>query len=127
MDKFLNMLENHIGFCTEVHKKKENLAVESFPQTPFGEWFSGKKESSAKNHSMLPKDLLVSKDGVKVDVLIPSRMAECLQIALTCSKRASRRFRKWNLIPTMVYLCSSINTKKNLSHEKNIVVLDLDK
>ena len=32
MDKFLNMLENHIGFCTEVHKKKENLAAESFPK-----------------------------------------------------------------------------------------------
>ncbi len=68
MDKFLNMLENHIGFCTKVHKKKENLAAESFPQIPFGEWFSGKKENIAKNYSMLPPNSLVSKDGVEADL-----------------------------------------------------------
>ena len=68
MVNFLNMLENHICFCTKVHKKKENLAAESFPQTPFGEWFSGKKENIAKNYSVLPKDSLVSKDGVEADL-----------------------------------------------------------
>ena len=47
---------------------KENLDAESFLQTAFSEWFSGKKENIAKNHSMLPKDSLVSKDGVEMDL-----------------------------------------------------------
>ena len=42
--------------------------AESFLQTAFGEWFSGKKENIAKNYSVLPKDSLVSKDGVEVDL-----------------------------------------------------------
>ena len=46
---------------------KENLDAESFLQTAFGEWFSGKKENIAKNYSVLPKDSLVSKDGVEAD------------------------------------------------------------
>ena len=44
---------------------KENLDAESFLQTAFGEWFSGKKENIAKNYSVLPKDSLVSKVGWK--------------------------------------------------------------
>ena len=48
---------------------KENLDAESFLQTAFGEWFSGKKENIAKNYSVLPKDSLVSKDGVEMDLL----------------------------------------------------------
>ena len=47
---------------------KENLDAESFLQTAFGEWFSGKKENIAKNYSVLPKDSLVSKDGVEADL-----------------------------------------------------------
>ena len=47
---------------------KENLDAESFLQTAFGEWFSGKKENIAKNYSMLPKDSIVSKDGVESDL-----------------------------------------------------------
>lgn len=47
---------------------KENLDAESFLQTAFGEWFSGKKENIAKNYSVLPKDSLVSKEGVEVDI-----------------------------------------------------------
>ena len=50
------------------YNKKDNLDAESFLQTAFGEWFSGKKENIAKNYSMLPKDSLVSKDGVEVDL-----------------------------------------------------------
>lgn len=46
---------------------KENLDAESFLQTAFCEWFSGKKENIAKNYSVLPKDSLVSKDGVEAD------------------------------------------------------------
>ena len=50
------------------YNEKDNLDAESFLQTAFGEWFSGKKENIAKNYSMLPKDSLVSKDGVEVDL-----------------------------------------------------------
>ena len=47
---------------------KDNLDAESFLQTAFGEWFSGKKENIAKNYSVLPKDSLVSKDGMEADL-----------------------------------------------------------
>ena len=50
------------------YNKKDNLDGDSFLQTAFGEWFSGKKENIAKNYSMLPKDSLVSKDGVEADL-----------------------------------------------------------
>ena len=50
------------------YNEKDNLDAESFLQTAFGEWFSGKKENIAKNYSMLPKDSLVSKDGVEADL-----------------------------------------------------------
>ena len=49
---------------------KENLDAESFLQTAFCEWFSGKKENIAKNYSMLPKDSLVSKEGVEADLTV---------------------------------------------------------
>ena len=55
---------------------KENLDAESFLQTAFSEWFSGKKEYIAQNYSVLPKDSLVSKDGVEADL-------ECLRKTLT--------------------------------------------
>ena len=57
---------------------KENLDAESFLQTAFSEWFSGKKENIAKNYSVLPKDSLVSKDGVEADLERLRR--ECRQI-----------------------------------------------
>ena len=47
---------------------KENLDAESFLQTAFCEWFSGKKENIAKNYSVLPKDSLVSKEGLEADL-----------------------------------------------------------
>lgn len=50
------------------YNEKENLDAESFLQTAFGEWFSGKKENIAKNYSVLPKDSLVSKEGVEADL-----------------------------------------------------------
>ena len=54
-------------FVTNIirYNGKENLDAESFLQTAFCEWFSGKKENIAKNYSVLPKDSLVSKEGWK--------------------------------------------------------------
>lgn len=59
-------------FVTNIirYNKKDNLDGDSFLQTAFGEWFSGKKENIAKNYSVLPKDSLVSKDGVEADLRI---------------------------------------------------------
>ncbi len=47
---------------------KENLDVESYLMTIFGEWFTGKKENISKNYNVLPKDSLVSKDGVEANL-----------------------------------------------------------
>ena len=55
---------------------KENLDAESFLQTAFGEWFSGKKENIAKNYSVLPKDSLVSKDGMEADLINLRKLVE---------------------------------------------------
>ena len=57
-------------FVTNIirYNGKGNLDAESFLQTAFCEWFSGKKENIAKNYSVLPKDSLVSKDGVEADL-----------------------------------------------------------
>ena len=56
-------------FVTNIirYNQKENLDAESFLQTTFGEWVSGKKENIAKNYSVLPKDSLVSKERGEVD------------------------------------------------------------
>ena len=58
-------------FVTNIirYNEKDNLDGDSFLQTAFGEWFSGKKENIAKSYSMLPKDSLVSKDGVEADLI----------------------------------------------------------
>lgn len=53
---------------------KENLDVESYLMTIFGEWFTGKKENISKNYNVLPKDSLVSKDGVEADLEHLSKM-----------------------------------------------------
>lgn len=55
---------------------KDNLDGDSFLQTAFCEWFSGKKENIAKNYSVLPKDSLVSKDGVEADLRIMRDMVD---------------------------------------------------
>lgn len=57
-------------FVTNIirYNGKDYLDGDSFLQTAFGEWFSGKKENIAKNYSVLPKDSLVSKDGVEADL-----------------------------------------------------------
>lgn len=57
-------------FVTNIirYNKKDNLDGDSFLQTAFGEWFSGKKENIAKNYSVLPKDSLVSNEGVEADL-----------------------------------------------------------
>ena len=59
-------------FVTNIIKYngKDNLDGDSFLQTAFCEWFSGKKENIAKNYSVLPKDSLVSKEGVEADLVI---------------------------------------------------------
>lgn len=58
-------------FVTNIirYNKKDNLDGDSFLQTAFCEWFSGKKENIAKNYSALPKDSLVSKEGMEADLL----------------------------------------------------------
>ena len=50
------------------YNKKENLDVESYLMTVFGDWFTGKKENISKNYNVLPKDSIVSKDGVEEDL-----------------------------------------------------------
>lgn len=50
------------------YNRKENLDVESYLMTVFGEWFTGKKENISKNYNVLPKDSIVSKDGVEEDL-----------------------------------------------------------
>ncbi len=50
------------------YNQKANLDVESYLMIVFGEWFTGSKENFAKNYSVLPKDSLVSKDGVEADL-----------------------------------------------------------
>lgn len=47
------------------YNRKENLDVESYLMTVFGDWFTGKKENISKNYNVLPKDSIVSKDGVE--------------------------------------------------------------
>ena len=66
-------------FVTNIIKYngKDNLDGDTFLQTAFCEWFSGKKENIAKNYSVLPKDSLVSKDGVEADI---ERLRRCWQI-----------------------------------------------
>lgn len=65
-------------FVTNIirYNQKENLDAESFLQTAFGEWFSGKKENIAKNYSILPKDALVSKDGARADLINLRKLVE---------------------------------------------------
>ena len=59
-------------FVTNIIKYngKDNLDGDSFLQTAVCEWFSGKKENIAKNYSVLPKDSLVSKEGVEADLVV---------------------------------------------------------
>ena len=57
------------------YNQKGNLDVELYLTTRFGGWFTGNKENFAKNYSVLPKDSLVSKDGVEVDLMRLRAMA----------------------------------------------------
>lgn len=50
------------------YNRKENLDVESYLMTTFGEWFTGKKENIFKNYNVLLKDSLVSKDVMETDL-----------------------------------------------------------
>lgn len=50
------------------YNRKENLDVESYLMIVFGEWFTGKKENITKKYNVLPKDSLVYKDGIEVEL-----------------------------------------------------------
>lgn len=50
------------------YNRKENLDVESYLMTVFREWVTCKKENISKKHNALPKDSLVSKNVVEVDL-----------------------------------------------------------
>lgn len=50
------------------YNQKENLDVETYLMITFSKWFKGNKENLAKNNSTLPKDSIVSKDGVEADL-----------------------------------------------------------
>ena len=70
MEKILNTQKNDIGFRKKWQTEIDNLYGDTFLQSAFCEWFSGKKENIAKNYSVLPKDSLVSKDGMEADLVI---------------------------------------------------------
>ena len=57
------------------YNQKGNLDVELYLTTIFGGWFTGNKENFAKNYSVLPKDSLVSKEGVEADLMRLRAMA----------------------------------------------------
>ena len=40
----------------------------NFLMTYFCDWFTGKRENILKNYNVLPKDSLVSKDGLEADL-----------------------------------------------------------
>lgn len=50
------------------YNQKENLDSIHFLMTYFPDWFTGKRENISKNYNVLPKDSLVSKDGVEADL-----------------------------------------------------------
>ena len=68
--KLRNAEEKQFVYNIIRYNGKENLDAESFLQTAFCEWFSGKKENIAKNYSVRPKDSLVSKEGVEADLVV---------------------------------------------------------
>lgn len=50
------------------YNKKENLDSVYFLMTYFCDWFTGKRENIQKNYNVLPKDSLVSKEGLEADL-----------------------------------------------------------
>lgn len=50
------------------YNKKENLDSVRFLKTYFCDWFTGKRENIQKNYNVLPKDSLVSKEGLEADL-----------------------------------------------------------
>lgn len=50
------------------YNQKENYDFINFLMTYFCDWFTGKRENILKNYNVLPKDSLVSKDGLEVDL-----------------------------------------------------------
>ena len=52
-----------------IRYNEKNLDAELFLQTAFGERSSGKKENITKNYNVLPKDSLISKEGVEADLI----------------------------------------------------------
>ena len=60
MGKFLNMLENHIGFCTKGLSKNDSLDGDFSSKQPTENGSAAK--NNAKNYSVLPKDSKLSKE-----------------------------------------------------------------
>ncbi|MEY8686678.1 hypothetical protein AB9N12_11290 [Bacteroides sp. AN502(2024)] len=50
------------------YNQKENYDFTNFLMTYFSDWFTGKRENILKNYNVLPKDSLVSKDGLEADL-----------------------------------------------------------
>lgn len=50
------------------YNQKENYDFTNFLMTYFCDWFTGKRENILKNYNVLPKDSLVSKDGLEADL-----------------------------------------------------------
>lgn len=68
MEKILNNQKNDIGFRKKKQTEIDNLYGDTFLQSAFGECFRGLIEDIAKNYSVLPKESLVSKEGVEADL-----------------------------------------------------------
>lgn len=64
------------------YNQKENLDVESYLMITFEDWFKGSKDNFARNYSDLPKNSLVSKDGVEADL---ERLRSKLSVGLAGS------------------------------------------
>ena len=50
------------------YNQKEYYDFTNFLMTYFCDWFTGKRENILKNYNVLPKDSLVSKDGLEADL-----------------------------------------------------------
>lgn len=50
------------------YNQKENYDYVNFLMTYFCDWFTGKRENILKNYNVLPKDSLISKEGLEADL-----------------------------------------------------------
>ena len=50
------------------YNQKENYDYVNFLMTYFCDWFTGKRDNILKNYNVLPKDSLISKEGLEADL-----------------------------------------------------------